>query len=177
MRSSNVTTVESKETMTSPACWSICNSAMTAPWRLLILRVQNSSSTMIAMIKTVRWAFEHLTPEIPGDTANTSISVPRFWEADLPRSFILCLEDRAQPRWLAEVTARRLGVEPLAIKASHSPFLSRPTELAQLLGRCHDDDSGGPTTAGGLSLITRRSEVQILSRHSNRCSSCRSLGP
>ena len=83
--------------------------------------------------RTVRWAFEHLTPEIAGDTANTSISVPRFWEADLPRSFILCLEDRAQPRWLADVTARRLGVEPLAIKASHSPFLSQPTELAQLL--------------------------------------------
>jgi pimeloyl-ACP methyl ester carboxylesterase len=83
--------------------------------------------------ETVRWAFEHLTPESAGDTATTTISVPRFWEADLPRSFVLCLEDRAQPRWLADVTARRLGVEPLKIQASHSPFLSRPAELAQLL--------------------------------------------
>jgi pimeloyl-ACP methyl ester carboxylesterase len=82
---------------------------------------------------TVRWAFEHLTPEKAGDTATTPVSVPRFWEAALPRSFIVCLQDRAQPRWLADVTARRLGVEPLAIDASHSPFLSRPRELAQLL--------------------------------------------
>ena len=82
---------------------------------------------------TVRWAFAHLTPETAGDTATTPISVPRFWEAELPRSFIACLEDRAQPRWLADVTARRLGVEPLTIDASHSPFLSRPAELAQLL--------------------------------------------
>jgi pimeloyl-ACP methyl ester carboxylesterase len=82
---------------------------------------------------TVRWAFEHLTPETAGDTATTPISVPRFWAAELPRSFITCSEDRAQPRWLADVTARRLGVEPLSIDASHSPFLSRPAELAQLL--------------------------------------------
>jgi pimeloyl-ACP methyl ester carboxylesterase len=82
---------------------------------------------------TARWAFERLTPEVAGDTATTPISVPRYWEADLPRSFILCLQDRAQPRWLADVTARRLGVDPLAIDASHSPFLSRPGELAGLL--------------------------------------------
>ncbi len=83
--------------------------------------------------ETARWAFEQLTPESAGDTASTPISVPRFWEADLPRSFVLCSEDRAQPRWLADVTARRLGVEPLSIESSHSPFLSRPAELAQLL--------------------------------------------
>ncbi len=83
--------------------------------------------------ETVRWAFEQLTPEVAGDTATTPVSVPHFWQADLPRSFILCLNDRAQPRWLADVTARRLGVEPLTIEASHSPFLSRPAELARLL--------------------------------------------
>jgi pimeloyl-ACP methyl ester carboxylesterase len=83
--------------------------------------------------ETVRWAFGQLTPESAGDTATTPISTPSFWEANLPRSFILCLEDRAQPRWLADVTARRLGVEPLTIEASHSPFLSQPAQLAQLL--------------------------------------------
>ncbi|HVC69269.1 MAG TPA: alpha/beta hydrolase [Acidimicrobiales bacterium] len=82
---------------------------------------------------TARWAFAQLTPEKAGDTATTPISVPRFWHAELPRSFIVCLQDRAQPRWLADVTARRLGVEPLTIDTSHSPFLSRPAELAQLL--------------------------------------------
>jgi pimeloyl-ACP methyl ester carboxylesterase len=82
---------------------------------------------------TARWAFEQLTPEKAGDTATTPVSVPRFWEAELPRSFIVCLQDRAQPRWLADVTARRLGVESLTIDTSHSPFLSSPAELAQLL--------------------------------------------
>ena len=37
------------------------------------------------------------------------------------------------PRWLADTVARRLGVEQLTIDASHSPFLSRPLELAELL--------------------------------------------
>lgn len=82
---------------------------------------------------TARWAFGLLTPEIAGETADTPISVPRFWAAELPRSFILCLQDRSQPRWLADVTSRRLGVEQLTIDASHSPFLSRPGELAELL--------------------------------------------
>jgi hypothetical protein len=83
--------------------------------------------------ETIQWAFEQLTPERAGDTATTPISVPRFWETELPRSFIVCLQDRAQPRWLAEITARRLGVEALEIDTSHSPFLSRPAELARLL--------------------------------------------
>jgi len=82
---------------------------------------------------TARWAFEHLTPERAGDTATTPVSVPRFWEADLPRSYILCLQDRSKPRWLSDLVATRLGVEQLTIDASHSPFLSRPGELAELL--------------------------------------------
>jgi pimeloyl-ACP methyl ester carboxylesterase len=83
--------------------------------------------------ETARWAYGQLTPEKAGDTATTPVSVPHFWRAELARSFIVCEHDRAQPRWLADVTARRLGVEPLTIETSHSPFLSRPAELAQLL--------------------------------------------
>ena len=98
---------------------------------------------------TVDWAFDHLTPEKAGDTATVPISVPRFWEAELPRSFIVCLQDRAQPRWLADVTARRLGVEPLTIDASHSPFLSRPSELAQLLVHATTTKPVGPLKPNG----------------------------
>ena len=98
---------------------------------------------------TARWAFERLTPEIAGDTATTPISVPHFWEAELPRSFVVCLQDHAQPRWLADVTARRLGVEPLAIDASHSPFLSRPAELAQLLVHATTTRPIGPLRPNG----------------------------
>jgi pimeloyl-ACP methyl ester carboxylesterase len=98
---------------------------------------------------TALWAFERLTPERAGDTATTPISVKGFWEADLPRSFIVCLQDQAQPRWLADVTARRLGVEPLAIDASHSPFLSRPAELAQLLVKATTTKPVGPLKPKG----------------------------
>ncbi|MGE5361699.1 MAG: alpha/beta fold hydrolase [Bacteroidales bacterium] len=83
--------------------------------------------------QTARWAFERLGPERFGDTTVTPVSVPRFWAADLPRSFIRCLQDRSMPRWLADTVTRRLGVEPLSIDTSHSPFLSRPRELAELL--------------------------------------------
>ncbi len=82
---------------------------------------------------TARWAFDRLGPERFGDTTVTPVSVPRFWEADLPRSFIVCEQDRSMPRWLADTVARRLGVEQLSIDTSHSPFLSRPRELAELL--------------------------------------------
>jgi pimeloyl-ACP methyl ester carboxylesterase len=83
--------------------------------------------------QTARWAYERLDPERFGDTTVTPVSVPRFWEADLPRSYIRCLQDRSKPRWLSDVVARRLGVEQLTIDSSHSPFLSRPRELAELL--------------------------------------------
>jgi pimeloyl-ACP methyl ester carboxylesterase len=98
---------------------------------------------------TARWAFEQLTPELAGDTATTPISIPRFWAAEIPRSFIVCLQDRAQPRWLADVTARRLGVKALEIDASHSPFLSRPVELAQLLVEATTTQPVGPPKPNG----------------------------
>ncbi len=82
---------------------------------------------------TARWAFDRLGPERFGDTTVTPVSVPNFWAADLPRSFIRCLQDRSMPRWLADTVTRRLGVEQLTIDTSHSPFLSRPRELAELL--------------------------------------------
>lgn len=82
---------------------------------------------------TARWAFDRLGPERFGETTVAPVSVPGFWAADLPRSFIRCEQDRAMPRWLADTVTHRLGVEPLTIDASHSPFLSRPGDLAQLL--------------------------------------------
>ena len=95
---------------------------------------------------TARWAFDRLGPERFGDTTVTSVSVPRFWEAELPRSFIVCEQDRSMPRWLADTVARRLGVEQLTIDASHSPFLSRPRELADLLVHATTTKPVGPLT-------------------------------
>jgi pimeloyl-ACP methyl ester carboxylesterase len=82
---------------------------------------------------TAEWAFARLCAERFGETTTAPVSVPHFWRADLPRSYIRCLQDRSKPRWLSDVVATRLGVEPLTIDTSHSPFLSRPAELAALL--------------------------------------------
>jgi len=93
---------------------------------------------------TIEWAFERLCPERAGETSTVPVSVPAFWAADLPRSYIRCLQDRAKPGWLSDLVAERLGVDPLTIDASHSPFLSRPTELAQLLVEAAGSKPIGP---------------------------------
>jgi pimeloyl-ACP methyl ester carboxylesterase len=81
---------------------------------------------------TAQWAFNRLTPA-PVEFLNETVSVPTFWEADLPRSYVRCLQDRAKPHSMSFEVAKRLGVAPLTIDASHSPFLSCPGELAELL--------------------------------------------
>src|SRR6266545_2154841 len=78
------------------------------------------------------WCWSRTIPQLER-LGHEAIAVPRFWEADLPRSYILCLEDRSKPRWLSDVVANRLGVEQLTIDASHSPFLSQPAALAEVL--------------------------------------------
>jgi pimeloyl-ACP methyl ester carboxylesterase len=98
--------------------------------------------------ETVRWAFERLCAERGGKTSSTPASLPRFWAADLPRSFIRCLQDRAQERWNADLVAERLGVQPLEIDSSHSPFLSRPSELAELLVHATTTTPIGPLDPG-----------------------------
>lgn len=92
---------------------------------------------------TVSWAFERLTPA-PVEFLTEPVSVPRFWAADLPRSYILCRQDRAKPHAMSEQVIRRLGVTPLTIDSSHSPFLSRPEELARLLVQATTTTPTGP---------------------------------
>lgn len=54
---------------------------------------------------------------------------------DTPRSYIFGDEDRVvRPAWAARAARERLGVEPVPIPGSgHSPFLSRPEQLAAQL--------------------------------------------
>ncbi|TGD71795.1 alpha/beta fold hydrolase [Mangrovimicrobium sediminis] len=95
--------------------------------------------------ETARRAFERLTPA-PHHFNIEPVHVPRFWAAQPPRSFIRCLQDRAMPASMSDSVIARLGVEPLDIDASHSPFFSQPAELAQLLVR-----AVATTPAGTLS--------------------------
>jgi pimeloyl-ACP methyl ester carboxylesterase len=81
--------------------------------------------------ETAAWAYSQLTPA-PADFLLEPVYVPRFWQANLPRSFIWCLQERSMPHAMAKSVIDRLGVIPLSIDSSHSPFLSRPAELAKL---------------------------------------------
>jgi hypothetical protein len=80
---------------------------------------------------SARWAFEQLSPA-PTDFVQEKISVPRFWQVNLPRSFIVCKQDRSAPASFTDNIIRRLGVNALSIDASHSPFLSQPRATAEL---------------------------------------------
>lgn len=81
---------------------------------------------------SARWAYSLLSPA-PVEFLLTPIHLENFWKAELPRSYIVCLQDRAAPANLTRRFSERLGVEPLTIDASHSPFLSKPAATAQLL--------------------------------------------
>jgi pimeloyl-ACP methyl ester carboxylesterase len=78
------------------------------------------------------WACDRLTPQ-PLAVFAEPISVPRFWAANLPRSFIRCRQDRAGNDAAVDITEARLGVESLALDTSHSPFLSQPSACASTL--------------------------------------------
>lgn len=80
--------------------------------------------------ETAAWAYRQLTPA-PTEFLLEIVHLPNFWKANIPRSYILCLEDRAKPASASAVICDRLGVEPIPIAGSHSPFFSRPAELAK----------------------------------------------
>ncbi len=89
-------------------------------------------------------AFYH---DVPPDVAARAVSELRgqsssvFTEPwplaewpDVPTRYILCRADRmVSPEWARRVVQDRLGIVPDEIDGSHSPFLSRPAELADLL--------------------------------------------
>jgi pimeloyl-ACP methyl ester carboxylesterase len=78
------------------------------------------------------WAFTQLSPA-PQQIPIEPVAIPRFWAAALPRSYLVCLGDRVVPFAKTLAFAGRLGVTPMYIEGSHSPFFSRPAELAGLL--------------------------------------------
>jgi pimeloyl-ACP methyl ester carboxylesterase len=78
-----------------------------------------------------RWAFERLRPQ---STAPDRGPCPLAALPDVPAVSIVCAEDRiVAPDWSRHVARERLGVEPVELDGGHSPYLSRPAELAALL--------------------------------------------
>jgi pimeloyl-ACP methyl ester carboxylesterase len=73
-----------------------------------------------------REAFDRLRPQAPVDAV---FELPVGLSAS-----IVTLRDRAiRPDWQARMACEALGVEPLELDAGHSPFLTHPVELADLL--------------------------------------------
>ncbi len=92
---------------------------------------------------TARWAFERLGPERFGDTTVTPVSVPRFWAADLPRSFIRVAGS------VDAALAGRHGHPAAGRRAAHDRRVaftvpSRPRELAELLVHATSTGPAGP---------------------------------
>jgi pimeloyl-ACP methyl ester carboxylesterase len=53
---------------------------------------------------------------------------------ELALTYVLCAEDRiTNPEWSRRAAKERLGVAPVEIPGGHSPFLSRPDRVAELL--------------------------------------------
>ena len=78
-----------------------------------------------------RWATKRLRPQ--AYRVLTETTPLTAWPAIESRS-IVCRDDRAiNPEWVRLAARERLGIEAIEIGGGHSPFLTRPAELARIL--------------------------------------------
>jgi hypothetical protein len=78
-----------------------------------------------------RWAVERLRPQSYRVMRETT---PLTAWPDVDSRSVLCRDDRAiNPDWVRTAARERLGVEAIELDGSHSPFMTRPAELAAVL--------------------------------------------
>jgi pimeloyl-ACP methyl ester carboxylesterase len=78
-----------------------------------------------------RWAIARLRPQCY--RMMIEVTPLTAWPA-APSTSIVCADDRTtNPDWIRAAARKRLGVEAVGIPGGHSPFLSRPVELARLI--------------------------------------------
>jgi hypothetical protein len=78
-----------------------------------------------------RWATARLRPQ--SYRVMNEITPLTAWP-DVESHSIICRGDRAlNPAWARTAARDRLGVTPLELDGAHSPFLTRPPELARML--------------------------------------------
>lgn len=81
--------------------------------------------------EVVRQVYERLRPQ--PTTVFTEVCPLRTWP-DTQSRYILMTEDRCVGNsWSRRVAETQLGTEPIPLPGSHSPFYSRPRELAEIL--------------------------------------------
>ena len=79
------------------------------------------------------WAVARLRPQ---SAAPRSEPWPLDAIPPVERTSILCRDERAvRPDWSRRMSRELLGVEAVELEGGHSPFLSRPRELAEVLLR------------------------------------------
>lgn len=82
---------------------------------------------------TAATAFDRLRPQ---GQATFAEPCPLAELPDVEYAYVLGAEDRlVSPEWSREAAAARLGVTPIEVPGSHSPFLARPGVLADVLAR------------------------------------------
>ncbi len=80
-----------------------------------------------------RAAFDRLRPQAQTPYA---VTFPLGSLPAVPATYVLCTEDHmVGPAWSRRAAKERLNLDAVELPGSHSPFLSRPTELADLLTR------------------------------------------
>jgi pimeloyl-ACP methyl ester carboxylesterase len=63
----------------------------------------------------------------------TEASPLTAWPA-VPSAYVACRDDHStNPEWQLSAARERLGIEPVQLDGGHSPMLSRPAELAEVL--------------------------------------------
>lgn len=88
---------------------------------------------------TARWAFDRLRAQ-----AATGYHEPWPLEAfpDVRSTYVVCEDDRVvSPQWSRRAAAEEIGASVVDLPGGHSPFLSRPQELAAVLLRVQQDTS------------------------------------
>lgn len=78
-----------------------------------------------------RWAVSRLRPQARAPSVEPC---PLLAWPDVPCAYVLGRGDAAvAPAWSRQAARERLGVEAIELDGDHSPFLSRPAELAAAL--------------------------------------------
>jgi pimeloyl-ACP methyl ester carboxylesterase len=100
---------------------------------------------------TAAAAISLLTPDAPLGIPAETLTVTAERYGTVPHTYLVCLRDNAFPvalqrRFITEIDA--VSARPTTVReldTSHSPFLSRPAELAQAIASTHRDASTAPT--------------------------------
>ena len=85
-----------------------------------------------ALPEDAAWAFERLRPQ--NSTSLWAAPYPLATWPDVETFAVCCTDDVAvRPEFVRATCRDRLGIEPLEIPGDHSPFLSAPGQLADVL--------------------------------------------